>query len=130
MTADLSSKESLDLLNSIEPTSIDEAFVFFNSGDIAGQVFKVSKADDPENLRTLVSVLFNSDITYSETKSEYDSKAYDFYVVYTDIETSTIITVFAFDNKTIKYNGLFCEASNTLEFANVYTIAQEYKDAD
>ena len=119
--SDKPNEEIVRFINEYDPGIIDEAFIYINTGTASGTVGNVTKKGSSEPL-TLASMIFNNGIVYTETERDYLSKDYSFYITFTDHETSGSFTVFVFDDETIKYGGVFLEASSPLDFTEVNSL--------
>ena len=123
----MSGEEIVSFINEYDASSIDDAFVYLNSSSAIGTAMNVTRAEDPECLSGLVSMVFNDKFIYTETSSAYDSKGYSFYITYTNTRTSESFTVFIFDNETIKIDGVFLKASTPLDYKTVNKALKEFR---
>lgn len=118
---DKTSDEIVDMINGIDPGSIDEAFVYINSGTRTGKSFDFSTDIDDEELKVIASIIFNDKITYAALQESEEfpagySRNYDFYITYKDRKTNMSITVFVFNGCTvIRVDGLYLKASSPLD---------------
>lgn len=115
----ISSIDKLALLRGFDYSKVEKAFVFINASTATGQSYTVAKDKSPELMEEIIKMLFDSNVEYTEAARTYGDKQYSFYVVLANADESELMTVFIFDNVTIRFDGQFFVASRLLDFTPI-----------
>ena len=119
-----SDAEIVQFLNEYDASQIDNAFVFINSGTAAGKTFNISAEDNRALFSDLVFFAFNPAANYYTTIKDYKNEDYAFYITYSCEKGSDNLTIFVFDDSTIRYNGQFLTLSKSLDYTVINTLIQ------